>query len=76
MKINRGIICGALLFAALLAGCDTSTQATPPPTPSTSQSVMTSQPVPASGTPYPGPEGYPVPNSSAATAYPAPTGTP
>ena len=73
MKIKHRMICGALLLAALLAGCGTYAQPTPPPA---SPSVMTSQPAPGSGTAIPAPTGYPAPNSPAETPYPAPTGTP
>jgi hypothetical protein len=78
MKIDRNIIIidGVLLLAALLAGCGTGRQATPPPTSPTSPSVMTSQPLPALGTAYPAPTGYPAPDNPGAAAYPAPTGTP
>ena len=76
MKIDRRILWGALLLAALLAGCGTSAQPTSPSTSATSPSVMTSQSAPAPGTAYPAPEGYPVPNSPAETAYPAPTKAP
>ena len=58
MKIDHRIICGALLVAALLAGCGTSATNTPA-TSATPPSVMTSQPVPAPGTAYPAPDGYP-----------------
>jgi len=69
------MICGALLVAVLLTGCDTSNQ---PTTSSTSMplTVMTSQPAPLSGTAYPAADGYPAPASPAATAYPAPTSVP
>ena len=76
MKIDRQIFGGALLLAALLAGCGTTAQPTPPPTSATSPNVMTSQPVTAPGTAYPAPEAYPALNSPAVTAYPAPTSTP
>ena len=76
MKIDRWIMYGALLLAALLAGCGTNAELTPPPTSITPPSVMTSQPVPAPGTAYPAPEGYPAPNNLAETPYPAPTSTP
>jgi hypothetical protein len=69
MSCPRYILCGALLSAALLAGCDVNDRpATPTPVPS----VMTSQPAPSSATAYPAPESYPAPE----TAYPAPTSTP
>jgi len=76
MKIDRCIIYGALLAAALLAGCDTSNQSTSPATSATPKSIMTSEPATPGGAGYPAPEGYPAPNSPAATAYPAPTSTP
>jgi hypothetical protein len=74
MKIDRRIICGALLVAVLLTGCDTSNQpATATATPS---NVMTSQPAAPPGAAYPAPAGYPAPGSPTVTAYPAPTRTP
>jgi hypothetical protein len=73
MKIDRCIIYGALLIAALLTGCGINNQPATPPTP---LSVMTSQPISAPGATYPAPDGYPAPDSPAATAYPAPTSTP
>ena len=76
MKIDRRILCGALLLAALLAGCGTNAPPTPPPTSATSPSVMTSPSVPAPGTAYPAPEVYPALNSPTETAYPAPTSVP
>ena len=73
MKIDRCIIYGALLVAALLAGCDTNIQ---PATSSTPKSIMTSQPAEPAGTAYPAPAGYPAPDSPTTAAYPAPTSTP
>jgi len=73
MKIDRCIICGALLVAALLTGCGTSNQPATPPTPPV---IMTSQPATPLSPAYPAPTSYPAPDSPAATAYPAPTGTP
>jgi len=75
MKIEHRIICGMLLAAVWLAGCDTSTQPATP-VPSTPSSIMTSSPAAPSGTADPAPTGYPAPDSPAATAYPAPTSTP
>jgi len=76
MRIERRIIYSALLLAALLAGCGTNAQPTPPPARATPAGVMTSQPAPAPSTAYPAPTGYPAPNSPAETPYPAPTSTP
>jgi hypothetical protein len=76
MKIDRRIIYGALLVAALLASCGTSNQLTTPARSPTPLIVMTSPSMAPPGTAYPAPEGYPAPDSPTATAYPAPTGTP
>jgi hypothetical protein len=70
INIDHRLICGALLLAALLAGCGTNAQ--PTPISATPLSVMTSQAIPAPGTVYPAPSAFPM----AETAYPAPTSTP
>ena len=73
MTSPRYVLCGALLAAALLAGCDVSDRSQGP---TAIPTVMASQTLPAFATAYPAPESYPPPAPPAETAYPAPTGTP
>jgi hypothetical protein len=74
MNNYHRVIIGALLTAALLAGCDVSTTPKVSPT-AISAPENTAQPAQPAGTAYPAPD-YPGPASqTSATAYPAPTTT-
>jgi hypothetical protein len=75
MRIDRRAVCGALLGAALLIGCDVSSSPTTPnpaaPSPGTGQPPISVTSQPPIATPVPV-----TPTGGAYPAYPVPTAQP